>query len=82
MSLAKKCNVCGKYYENYSMEFENDEINAFVFVETDEVCRYDCIKDAVDCCPQCMSSIVRYIRTLRSKVCKNHKDDEGEGILE
>lgn len=67
MSLAKKCDICGKYYEDYSMVFKNEKINAFVFVETDEECRYNCSKDATDCCPECLSSITHHIRMLETK---------------
>lgn len=82
MSLAKKCDICGKYYEDYSMVFKNEKINAFVFVETDEECRYDCIKDGTDCCPECLSSITHHIRMLETKHSSDSKSEitvENEG---
>lgn len=36
MSLAKKCDICGKFYEDYTINNENKEVNAFVLVCTDE----------------------------------------------
>lgn len=82
MSLAKKCDICGKYYEDYSIVFKNEKINAFVFVETDEECRYNCSKDATDCCPECLSSITHHIRMLETKHSSDSKSEitvENEG---
>lgn len=82
MSLAKKCDICGKYYEDYSIVFKNEKINAFVFVETDEKCRYNCSKDTTDCCPECLSSITHHIRMLETKHSSDSKSEitvENEG---
>lgn len=39
MSLAKKCDICGKLYEDYVIKVEGKEVNSFVLVCTDELDR-------------------------------------------
>lgn len=76
MSLAKKCDVCGKLYEDYEIKVEGEEVNALVLVCTDEEDRWSNSKEANDCCPRCMRSILRHIRSLRPKVYKPEEREE------
>lgn len=66
MSLAKKCDVCGKLYEDYSTQVGGENVNAILFVETDEEDRYAVNKDAIDCCPDCMKTIIHCIDGLKN----------------
>lgn len=68
MSLAKKCDICGKLYEDYTINNENKAVNAFVLVCTYEDDRWSNSDDATDCCPNCMRSILRHIRSLQPTV--------------
>ena len=68
MSLGKKCDVCGKFYEDYTINNENREVNAFVLVCTDKYDRWSNTDDTIDCCPRCMRSILRHIESLRPTV--------------
>lgn len=44
-------------------------------METDEECRYNCSKDATDCCPECLSSITHHIRMLETKHSSDSKSE-------
>lgn len=76
MSLAKKCDLCGNLYEDYTINVEDNAVNAFVLVCTDDEDRWSNVKEAIDCCPQCMRSIVRHIRSLQPKVYKPEEREE------
>lgn len=66
MSLAKKCDICGKFYEHYETEVEDVNVNAIIFVKTNEECNWGTRRDAMDCCPDCLKSIIHYIDGLRN----------------
>lgn len=79
MSLAKKCDVCGKLYEDYVIIneiSEYKEVNAFALVCTDEDDRWSNSDDATDCCPSCMRSILRHIKSLQPTVNSNNSEAE------
>lgn len=76
MSLAKKCDVCGKFYEDYIIINENKEVNAFVLVCTEEDDRWSNSDDATDCCPKCMRSILRHIKSLRPTMDSSNSEME------
>ena len=73
MSLAKKCDVCGKFYEDYTINNENKAVNAFVLVCTDEEDRWSNSDDATDCCPNCMKTIIHCIDGLKNGVGNESK---------
>lgn len=76
MSLAKKCDICGKLYEDYVIKVEGKEVNSFVLVCTDEVDRWSNIESANDCCPKCMRSILRHIKSIQPTVNSNNSEAE------
>ena len=76
MSLAKKCDICGKLYEDYVIKVKGKEVNSFVLVCTDEVDRWSNIESANDCCPKCMRSILRHIKSLQPTVNSNNSEAE------
>lgn len=67
MSLAKKCDICGKLYEPYTTECDFRGVNGIVLVSIDEEGEYGTPPDtATDCCPECMKAIMQFIDGLRN----------------
>ena len=67
MSLAKKCDICGKLYEPYTTECDFRGVNGIVLVFIDEEGEYGTPPDtATDCCPECMKAIMHFIDGLRN----------------
>lgn len=73
MALAKKCDICGKYYDPYEIEICEKLVNGFTWTWTDSDELFFCpIKKALDCCPECMAKIRDFIAELKKK----EKSDE------
>ena len=87
---ARKCDRCGKYYDNYTKEmpegFENnhgkkgDKINSVVLCGTDYIdCRGMPIGSSkyIDLCPECMDGLIRYLKGDKDgePTDKSSKDD-------
>lgn len=67
MSIAKKCDICGKLYEPYKVKIDDREVNSFVFVNNvDEEGFYVVPDKAYDCCPECIKRIANYVDELRN----------------
>ena len=60
MAIAKKCDICGKLYEEYNFKQSKDNFNGFVLLNVD-------YSPAYDCCPKCMKSIREHINSLTKK---------------
>lgn len=66
MAIARKCDVCGKFYEEYNTKRDKKNTNGFMFLNRlDNRNYYD--HDPYDCCPECMTSIRNYVNALRGK---------------
>lgn len=67
MAIAKKCDICGKLYEQYNTKRDKKNTNGFMFLnlfyDDNSYCEYD----PYDCCPECMTSIRNHINVLRGK---------------
>lgn len=62
MAIAKKCDICGAFYD-YASENQH---NAIAFGRIDH--EYDFIysnKNTMDCCPSCLESIKSHIEELK-----------------
>ena len=72
MSRARKCDICGKLYENYLanthgvLNLERENVNAIMFIGKDMNNNYNS-NTTIDCCKDCMQSIVNHIRELKEK---------------
>lgn len=75
MSLAKKCDICGKFYEYYESPYMGfRSINGISFINIDHTQVYS-TKVTRDCCPECMDSIKQHIESLSKKQvseCENN----------
>ena len=63
MAIAKKCDICGKLYERYNEERNDKRPNGFKLISINpkgEFYGYG----AIDCCPDCMESILQHIERL------------------
>lgn len=74
MAAAKKCDICGKLYEEYSTRFDERDVNGFEMVYIDEDGEFGGgVPTALDCCPECMESIKNHIECLREKSSKEER---------
>lgn len=64
MSIAKKCDVCGKLYEPYNTSYTEGNPNGIMFLNIDNTQKYFSHK-AIDCCPNCMSRLQAYIEYIK-----------------
>lgn len=65
MALARKCDICGVFYEPYNEKRDSENPNTICFGNTDDTT--DSWNDPMDCCPECMSSIKAHIESLKHK---------------
>ena len=63
MAAAKKCDICGSYYDEYNTN--NNEQNCWKL--TNEYVHNNNYLKYYDCCPDCMRSIKDYIDSLKPK---------------
>lgn len=73
MSLAKKCDICGKLYEEYNVLEDSKKVNGIMFLNIDCHMKYYSGK-AIDCCASCMKSIRSHIETLKYPVCQERNE--------
>lgn len=66
MAIAKKCDICGKLYEEYNVRQSKDNFNGFMLLNIDYKGNYF-HGPACDCCPECMKSIREHINSLMKK---------------
>lgn len=64
MASAKKCDICGKYYERYHESNNKEKVNGFMFLNIDTYQKYYS-HTATDCCPECMTAVKVFIDTLK-----------------
>jgi hypothetical protein len=69
MSLARKCDICGKYYENYgksSMGNLFNEPNSIKLIFEGYGSTSEMTINRYDCCPECMAEITKVINNLKA----------------
>lgn len=64
MSIAKKCDICGNFYEPYNIKNRAEKPNGFRFLNIDNAQKYFS-HDITDCCPDCMSKLQAYIKYIK-----------------
>lgn len=73
MSMAFKCNICGRLYESYSsvgkLKPSSISINAS-FVNDGSV-KYETFSTFDDVCPECMDSVQKHIAELSKNKTEN-----------
>ena len=60
MAAAKKCDICGKLYEEYNFKQSKYNFNGFMLLNID-------YGPTCDCCPKCIKSIRGHINSLMKK---------------
>ena len=70
MAIARKCDICGTYYEPYNIANSKREVesnrNAIAFVSINDNDKYFS-STPMDCCPKCLESIRRHIDDLKGE---------------
>ena len=70
MSKARKCDICGKLYEDYDtnakgfLNLEKTNINSIMFIRKDPHDAYY-PNSTIDCCKKCMQSILNHVAKLK-----------------
>ena len=63
MAFAKKCDICGSYFDDPDDVKDSEQYNCIGFCS-----RYSCAdfrkSNVLDCCPACMKSIQEHIEKL------------------
>lgn len=66
MAFAKKCDICGMFYDEYGVKRDSKNPNGFMPVNIDHKGDYY-NNPCVDCCPKCMATIMETIETLKRR---------------
>lgn len=74
MALAKKCDICGKLYEIYGIQHNSKEPNGYMLLNVDCQQKYF-TGSTVDCCPDCVDSILHHIQRLKEMNVKEENND-------
>lgn len=65
MASAKKCDICGRFYEYYESSYNGfKSINGISLINIDRAQQYS-TKITMDCCPECMDTIKRHIESFK-----------------
>lgn len=67
MSMAKKCDLCGEFYDVYNAKGDGEHYNSLILTSINI---YDVIidgSDYVECCPKCMNTITQMLESLKEK---------------
>lgn len=64
MSLAKKCDICGRLYETYGSKQNEKNPSGIMLLNIDHQRDYY-INSVIDCCPICMTSIMTLMENLK-----------------
>ena len=60
MSLAKKCDRCGKFYDEYNFARDDKNINGIMTLNLDDQDDYYA-HDPLDLCPSCKDSFEKWL---------------------
>lgn len=60
MSIAKKCNRCGNFYEMYNVNKSETNTNGIMLLNIDEAMKYFS-HTVMDLCPDCMASFRKWL---------------------
>lgn len=70
MANAKKCDICGKYYDIYNSKLMDKKANGMQFIIKDTYNNVFICDNILDLCPRCMESINEHIKFLKINVSK------------
>ena len=66
MALAKKCDRCGKFYDEYNFAKDDKNINGIMTLNLDAQDHYYTHKP-LDLCPSCKDSFEKWLKFLNNK---------------
>lgn len=67
MAAAKKCDICGKLYEEYNVSSSKTKFNGFMFLNIDSKGKYY-EHPVIDCCPECMKKLQDCLEEMKVKL--------------
>lgn len=77
--LAMKCDLCGKFYDQYNTKKSPFLHNSLKFANVDRNARMCFETDIVDCCPECMETIKKCyseLCTRREEIKENNNAED------
>lgn len=66
MANARRCDICGAFYDSYNVQNNEEKPNGFMLVNIDDRQKYF-HHYPYDCCPLCMNSIMKHIESLKKE---------------
>lgn len=81
MAMARRCDICGKYYSPYGKVYKGELVNGIAFSHADVSSLYKAVMCDYDLCPECITSMIAYIDSLKDKKSTDHIDDYREDDL-
>lgn len=66
MALARKCDICGDFYNSYNEKRDHENPNTIKFGNKDLDNEADW-HPSIDCCPTCMGSIMACVNVIKHK---------------
>lgn len=77
MALAKKCDICGKFYETYNSKNNPNKPSGIMLVNVCANNEYYA-GDVLDCCPKCMATIMGALNGLKPAEPEMREDEPME----
>lgn len=74
MALARKCDICGRLYENYSTEIRNasGKVNGVSYIHKSLNSSQLTNCKSMDCCHSCFNAIVSFIEDMKDRFGDNN----------
>ena len=66
MADARKCDLCGKFYDAYNTKNDSKKVSGLILANVDAKGRYF-EHGGIDCCPECMNEIMSVMNKLKEK---------------
>lgn len=67
MSLAKKCDRCGKYYTHKTVDIRGFKVNAIALYDRETDNRSFMTRNVIDLCPMCLESFDGWLNVEKEK---------------
>lgn len=64
--LAKKCDLCGSFYDRYNEKENKNKPNGFCYLNLDDLGKFY-KGPSIDCCPECMKKIQNFVEGLKNE---------------
>lgn len=74
MALAKQCDRCGNFYENYGGE--NVESNGIAYIYKGRDCSFHRVHETFDLCQDCLDKLYKFMKNEADVVDYPEEEDQ------